>query len=180
MTTQRPRKPRPPLDEAALRELALTYVGRFATSRAKLASYLTRKIRERGWALETTPPIEAVVERIAELGYVDDSAFALSKARSLTQRGYGARRIGQALRHAGISDDDGEEARDHAEAMAAEAALKFARKRSIGPFAASDADRAQQEKWLAAMIRAGHDLTLARRIILWPRDIEPDPKRLLS
>lgn len=179
MRSNRSRKPRPPLDEAALRELALAYVSRFATSRAKLAAYLQRKLHERGWAGAGAPPLEAVVERIAELGYVDDSAFALTKARSLGQRGYGARRVGQALRQAGISDDDGEEARALALAEAAQSALRFARRRAIGPFATTNADRAQQERWLAAMIRAGHDLALARRIILWPRGIEPDPEQLL-
>jgi regulatory protein len=179
MRSDRTRKPRPPLDETALRELALSYVGRFATSRAKLSAYLSRKLRERGWAGAGQAPVDAVVERMAELGYVDDAAFALGKARSLTQRGYGERRVGQALRHAGISDDDGQEAHALALAQAAEAALRFARRRSIGPFAKDDADRPQQERWLAAMIRAGHDLALARRIILWPRGIEPDPEQLM-
>lgn len=178
MRSERSRKPRPPLDEAALRELALSYVGRFATSRAKLATYLSRKLRERGWAGAGSAPVDAMVERIAELGYLDDAAFALTKARSLGQRGYGLRRVGQALRQAGISDDDGEGARALALAEAAESALRFARRRAIGPFAKIDADRTQQERWLAAMIRAGHDLALARRIILWPRGIEPDPEQL--
>lgn len=180
MRSDRSRKPRPPLDDAALRDLALAYVGRFATSRAKLKAYLQRKLRERGWAEAGGPPVDTIVERIAELGYVDDAAFALSKARSLTQRGYGGRRVGQALRQAGISDDDGEGARALALAEAAESALRFARRRAIGPFAKVDADRAVRERWLAAMIRAGHDLALARRIILWPRGIEPDPEQLLS
>ena len=39
----------PPLDEAGLNELALAYVARYATSRAKLLAYLARKLRERGW-----------------------------------------------------------------------------------------------------------------------------------
>lgn len=179
MRSDRSRKPRPPLDDAALRELALAYVGRFATSRAKLTAYLQRKLRERGWAGAGGPPVDTIVERIAELGYVDDAAFALNKARALTQRGYGERRVGQALRQAGISQDDGEGARALALAEAVESALRFARRRAIGPFAKVDADRAVQERWLAAMIRAGHDLALARRIILWPRGIEPDPEQLL-
>ena len=49
MAARKPRKPRPPLNAAKLEELALGYVGRFATSRAKLLSYLKRKLRERGW-----------------------------------------------------------------------------------------------------------------------------------
>ena len=58
-------------------------------------------------------------------------------------------------------------------AVAAEgldSALAFARRRRIGPFATVAADRAQREKQIAAMIRAGHSFTLARRIAL----AEPD------
>ncbi|MBY0519066.1 MAG: hypothetical protein K2P79_01420 [Sphingomonas sp.] len=44
-------------------------------------------------------------------------------------------------------------------------ALTFARKRRIGPFAATLADRPQREKQLAAMLRGGHDFDTARRIV---------------
>ena len=77
------RKTPRPLDEARLEELALAYVGRFATTRAKLASYLARKLRERGWEAPRAPATEALVEKLAGLGYVDDAAYALAKARSL-------------------------------------------------------------------------------------------------
>ena len=46
---------RKPLNEERLHELALFYVGRFATTRAKLIAYLSRKLRERGWEGERQP-----------------------------------------------------------------------------------------------------------------------------
>ena len=46
MARAKSRKPRPPLDGEKLKELALAYVGRFATTRSKLATYLARKVRE--------------------------------------------------------------------------------------------------------------------------------------
>ena len=118
MTGHRRRKPRPPLDAASLKELALAYVARFATSRARLGAYLRRKVRERGWGGSGEPPIDALVGQAAEAGFVDDAAFALSKARSLTARGYGSRRVRQALAAAGIEEADGEAAREHARAEA--------------------------------------------------------------
>ena len=66
-----------PLDEPRLNELAVRYVGRFATTRAKLRSYLQRKIRERGWAEAPLPDLELITDRFAELGYIDDAGFAL-------------------------------------------------------------------------------------------------------
>jgi regulatory protein len=168
MSRRGPRKPRPPLDEDKLNELATAYVARFATSRARLASYLIRKLRERGWAGAGEPPVEALVAKAAALGFVDDAAFALSKARSLTARGYGERRVHQALHAAGIEEADGEAARGHARDDSVEAALRFAQRRRIGPFAASAADPAAREKALAAMVRAGHGFRLAKAILALP------------
>lgn len=165
MVARNPRKPRPPLNAAKLDELALGYVGRFATSRAKLLFYLKRKLRERGWDGSEEPSLEALAERLTSLGYVDDRAFALSKARSLTSRGYGEKRVAQALIVAGIDEGNRSDATDFAKAEAVEAALRFARRRSIGPFAASKADPQQREKALAAMVRAGHRFSLARAIV---------------
>jgi regulatory protein len=159
------RRVKPPLDAAALEQAALFYAGRYATTRAKLAFYLGRKVRERGWAETHAPPIEALVERMAALGYVDDRAFATAKAGALTRRGYGARRVGEALRAAGIGEEDGAEAREVAEEGAWDAALRFAERRKIGPFSTSEADRAAREKAYAAMLRAGHPPQFARRIV---------------
>jgi regulatory protein len=156
----------PPLDEGRLNELALRYVGRFATTRAKLRSYLSRKLGERGWGGAGEPDPGAIAERFAEQGYVDDSSYALAKAQSLTSRGYGKRRIVQALRSAGIEEDEGAEAREHADAEAVSAALRFARRRKVGPFAESqERDPREHEKALAAMIRAGHGFELSRAIL---------------
>ena len=168
MRDARNRKPRPPLDAARLNELALAYVGRFATTRAKLRAYLQRKVRERGWE-GAAPDFEAMAERFAELGYVDDEAYALSKSRSLTSRGYGLRRVEQSLRSAGIEDGDAAPARQYAEGDQVEAALRFAERRRIGPFARDAADRPQREKAIAAMIRAGHSFALSRKIVELPR-----------
>lgn len=180
MGMQQMRKARAPLDAAKLDEMALRYVGRFATSRAKLIAYLHRKLRERGWEDAREPPVEALVEKLVRLGYVDDSAFALSKARSLTGRGYGERRVRLALAQAGIGEEQGAAARDLAEDQAVEAALKFARRRAIGPFAARSPDPAERERALAAMIRAGHRFGLARAIIELKPGENPDYQVLLN
>ena len=160
----RPRTPRPPLDAEALERSALHYAGRYATTRAKLAAYLKRKLRERGWDGSGEPPVEALIDRMTRLGYVDDRAFATARAASLGRRGYGERRIGEAMRAAGIGEEDSSEAREMARENAWSAALRFAERRRIGPFAAVEPDRPQREKAVAAMLRAGHPLGLARRI----------------
>jgi regulatory protein len=165
MPRRQSRRPPTPLQPETLNELALTYVGRFATTRAKLGAYLARKLRERGWAGERPPDADAIVERLASLGYVDDAAFALSKSRALSARGYGRRRVEQSLRAAGVVDEDGEAARALADEEAVEAALRFARRKKLGPYGDGQADREDRERALAAMIRAGHSFALAREIL---------------
>ena len=180
MTGHRRGRAASPLDETKLNELMLAYVARFATSRAKLGAYLARKVRERGWSGAGQPPIELLVEKAARLGFVDDAAFALGKARALTARGYGARRVAQALHAAGVGESDGEAARGHAESEAAEAALRFARRRRLGPFGETPADAKAREKQLAAMLRAGHPLRLAKTILNLAPGTAPDPQALES
>ena len=165
MNARKPRRPPKPLNGERLHELALFYVGKFATTRAKLTSYLKRKLRERGWEGEDSPDVGRLVERLSASGLVDDASYALSKSRSLSERGYGAARVRQTLRAAGIDEDDGQAARQLAVDEAASAALRFARRKRIGPFAESVLDRAGREKALAAMIRAGHGFEIAKAVV---------------
>lgn len=163
---------RPALDAAALERLALHYVGRYATTQAKLGNYLRRKIAERGWDGTGEPPIAAIVERCANARYVDDAAYADARSSGLARRGYGTRRIVDALRHAGIDSDTIDQCRLDDDA-ALNAALAFARRRGLGPFGAGlDDDAAipgerikRTERAIAAMVRAGHDYRLARKIV---------------
>lgn len=154
-----------PLDQAALKELAFGYVARFATSRAKLASYLARKVRERGWNDADDPDIAAVVDKVVDLGFIDDAAYAGMKASSLTRRGYGKGRVKMALAASGIKGEDGNEALRQAEEQQVASALRFAERRRIGPYADKQADLAARQKALAAMLRAGHPIDLARKIV---------------
>ena len=164
MARSRPLRPPRPLDSKRLQELALRYVGRYSTSRAKLRIYLARKVRERGWSESAEPDLDRLAARFAELGYVDDSAYALAKAQSLSSRGYGKRRLDEKLRLAGIEEEDGAEARDLADARALDSALRFAERRRIGPYGANTGDPRQRDKAIAAMVRAGHAFALARAI----------------
>ena len=157
------RAPRP-LDAARLEELALAYVARFATSRTKLENYLLRKLRERGWSGEEEAPVAALAARFVAAGYIDDEAYARARTGSLLRRGYGERRVGQALVAAGI-DDEVRHQVAAGEGAFRRAALTMARRKAFGPFGPALPDRAQREKQLAAMLRAGHRLDSARRIV---------------
>ncbi len=172
---RRERRAPTPLDAARLEERALAYVARFATTRGKLTDYLKRKLAERGWAGDGDPPIAALVDRLCAAGYVDDEAYARAKSGSLLRRGYGERRVAQALGAAGI-DVETRAALAPEDAAARDAALTLARKRRFGPFdpQIASADRARRQKQLAAMMRAGHPLDLARGVLGAPSIAEAE------
>ncbi|MDE1916199.1 MAG: RecX family transcriptional regulator [Sphingomonadales bacterium] len=174
------RKAPRPLDAARLEEMALAYVARFATSAGKLEAYLTRKLRERGWAGDPEDgdggyigagraDIAAVIARFVELGYVDDAGFARMRSGSLLRRGYGSRRIAQDLSAAGIEDSIRQDcAPDEAEAR--RAVLAMARRKGFGPFTremTSDQslDPGLRERQMASLLRAGHGMAQARALL---------------
>lgn len=161
----KPRRAAPPLDERSLQELALAYVGRFATTRAKLRAYLQRKLRERGWDGAREADLTGLADRFAERGFVDDAGYAIAKAQALASRGYGKRRLIENLRLAGIDEEDGAAAREHSDREAVAAALRFAERRRLGPFAAAPTEGARErDKAITAMVRAGHSLGIAKAI----------------
>ncbi|HSG54865.1 MAG TPA: RecX family transcriptional regulator [Paracoccaceae bacterium] len=146
-------------------DLALSYVARYATSGARLERYLKRKLRESGWANEECPPdVAALVETYAGLGYVDDRGFAQARSSSLLRRGYGARRVDQALGQDGIAPEI-RSAVAASESQLRHAALAMASKRRFGPFGNEPPERERREKQLSAMLRAGHSLDFAREMV---------------
>jgi len=160
---------RKPLSAADLEEMALAYVARLATSAQGLSRYCHRKLRERGWAGAeegaAPPDIDALVARFVANRYVDDREFARARTGSLLRRGYGARRVEQALGAAGVADENRIAV---PEGEARRAALQLARKRRFGPFGPDGCppeDRAVREKQVAAMLRAGHTLDAARALV---------------
>ncbi|MBA3940137.1 MAG: RecX family transcriptional regulator [Sphingopyxis sp.] len=162
---------RKPLGAAKLDELALAYVARFATSRAKLLRYLSRKVRESEWMdeIDAMTACEAVADRMERLRYLDDRQYAAMRAGAMTRRGLGVRRVRAQLHVDGIAAEDSGEAIEAAEGAAVAAAIGFARRRRFGPFAVRAADDpALRERQVAAFARAGHSLALARRILAVP------------
>lgn len=164
------RRPAPPLNKARLEEMALGYVARFSTSASKLERYLARKLRERGWDEDEgeRPDPGAIAARYVEMGYIDDEAYARARSSSLLRRGYGARRVEQTLWQDGIEENLRGDMTP-GEAAARHAALRMAQKRRFGPFGKKPADGAAheklREKQIAAMLRAGHSLDMARQMV---------------
>ena len=160
-----------PLGAAKLDELALAYVARFATSRAKLMRYLSRKVRESEWIddSDAMAACAVIADRMERLSYLDDRQYAAMRAGAMTRRGLGVRRVKAQLYVDGIAENDSGDAIAAAENAAVAAAVGFARRRRFGPFAVRSSDDPKlRERQIAAFLRAGHSMAIARRILEVP------------
>ncbi len=156
----------PPLDAAGLDAAALRYVERFQTTRARLVRLLRDKLRTRGWQGDAPPDPEAVAERMAALGYIDDAAFADARARGMARRGMGSGRVRQSLAAYGVQAEDAAPALAAVDAFSA--ALELARRKRLGPWGPPANDPKLRQRQLAAMARGGHDIRLAKAILAAP------------
>lgn len=170
---ERGRRTGRPLNLEDLESRAFDYLARFASSAANLRRVLRGKVersarlhgtdREAGFAA-----VDALVERLAGSGVLDDRRFAEARAQSLFQRGGSRRAIAAKLASKGVGTADTVAALDSLGELAAdpelEAALAYARRRRLGPFRDPDSRAAWRDKDLAAMGRAGFRLDVARRV----------------
>jgi regulatory protein len=169
------------LDEAALREAALAYAARYGGTAAALRRALDRRIRRWSEALLAAEGADGqairaqaaalgeaaarVVTALVALGAVNDAAFAESRARRLRRAGRSRRAVLAHLGARGIGAAMAGEAAPEDEAVEFAAALAFARRRRVGPFAREDAAEADRQRVLMAFGRAGFSGAVARRAL---------------
>jgi regulatory protein len=166
------RPPKPPTPER-LEKAALHYLERYAASAEGVRRVLMRKVERAvragvGERAQGAEAAAAVVAKLAAKGLLDDARFAEGRAASLVRRGLPRGRIAHRLKVAGVAGDDIDKALaglDEAGENDLKAALVFARRKRLGPFADPAKRVAARMKHLAAMARAGFSGELARRVI---------------
>jgi regulatory protein len=171
------RKPKGPKKATPdyLEKAALHYLERYASSRANLRRVLMGKV-ERSARFHGTDredgarAVEQLLDRLARAGYLDDAAYARGRAVSLHRAGHGAQAIRMKLRQKGVDEDTAwaalESLEDEAEAPELAAALRYARKRRLGPYRTPEQREANAERDMAALARKGFSLDLARQVVL--------------
>lgn len=155
-----------------LRNKALHYLERYSSTEAKLTEILKRFAARKitGYSdEEVAPHIHHIVRHYADLGYIDDRAFAETKWQAGLRNGRSPQMLAQKLRLAGVHGDIIEALRvQDAERPDTElrAAIISARKRRIGPFAKNPpTEYAEIQKQLARLVRAGFSLSVARTVM---------------
>lgn len=184
---KRPKQPAPAPTRDSLREVAYAYLGRAAASEAQVKARLGAAIT--AWARraagagddehEIATAVEAaralVPEIVADLAssrLLDDARFAAARAARLGEAGKSRRVILLHLASKGVDTETAHGVVPRDDAVELDAALRFARKRRLGPFARDDDEptRETRQKQLGAMARAGFDVSTCERVLRLGRE----------
>ncbi len=158
------------LTATSLYNSAVHYLERYAASRAGVKAVLQRNLQRRARRGEEIPPdaprwIEQTLEKLEKLGFLNDTAFAETKLVALRRAGASTRTIKMKLAQKGIGAATLAQVLEGDESNDEQAALAYARRRRLGPFADPRTRAEKRDKHIAAMLRAGFSLTLARTVV---------------
>ncbi|MEK9662937.1 MAG: RecX family transcriptional regulator, partial [Alphaproteobacteria bacterium] len=153
---------------------ALHYLERYASSTDNLRRVLQRRT-DRSARLHGTDRdeaagwIDAIVGRLTAAGLLDDRAYAETRAASLQRHGASRRKIAGMLQQKGVDADTVAAALEALErdlpSPDLDAAIRFARRRRLGPWRPDEKREERRERDLAALARAGFSYSLAHRIV---------------
>ena len=171
-------KPSARLIKKRLTNKALHYLGRYASSSARLEAILSkfaqRKLAQADPAL-LSQIIQEVIESCQRLGYIDDDAFIRGQLRQGLRSGVSQRRILLKLAQKGISRDLAVAVLDEQTSRAADkeyselaAALIYACKKSVGPYSCAEFRPEDNQRHLARMVRNGFTYNIAKQVMSLP------------
>ena len=143
------RKPPRKLTSERLARITTHYLERYVTTAANLRRLLYKRADAAAAHHGEDPAavrarVDAEIERLERLRWIDDAAFARDRARALVRRGSSERAVRQKLREKGVATQQIEAAVDAARALVVSerpevdpelvACAKAAKKRRIGPW----------------------------------------------
>jgi regulatory protein len=143
-------------------ETSLSYLGRFSSTRRNLERHLRKKfVAPEGGDLG--PMIGRCLDRLEELGLLNDARYAEDRARGLRAQGKSARAIRDRLARKGV-DATLVEGTLQSEDEEAElvSAIRHAKRRRLGPFRTKEKD---EHRELGSLARAGFSFAIAKRVL---------------
>lgn len=164
---------------ARMMNKAIGYLSRYASSRHKLGQILQRfadrKLTDYD-AHDIAAAIQQTIDQCSRLGYLDDRQFAVTLALGHRRLGRSQLVIRQRLRQHALGDDiivyALAEADENSTNGELQAAIRFAQRRRLGPFAQRPSanhhlyDHYQRKKRdLGAMARAGFSMFISQRVL---------------
>ena len=153
-----------------LERVALAYLEKYAAPAAGVRRVLQRRVTKAARVHETDSAaaagwIDDIIARLIRSGLVDDGAYANGRVRSLFRQGRSRRYITGYLNAKGV---DRELIETALAALAPQendfaAALRYARRRRLGPFAPPERAN-RRDRALGSLGRAGFSYEVARRV----------------
>ena len=166
------RKPRKATAQS-LRNAALFYLQRYATSAENLRRVLMRRVERAAIAhgsdvQEGAEFVNEIIIRYRETGLLDDLVYAKAQTQSLRRRGNSLRTIRARLQAKGVAREDIELAFAELDLSVTDADLSaaviIARRRRLGPWRLSDrADSRMRD--LATLARRGFSYAVSKQVI---------------
>lgn len=148
------------LTEKRLMNITLFYLSQYETSELKLRNMLKRRIRRMKMRSEEIPEeainwLDNVVQKVKELGYLDDNRYAENQMRILVEECRSDQYILAKIKGAGVPESHIRELLGKLNESELERAKKFADKKQIGPFRPEEERGLNREKDMATFARAG-------------------------
>ena len=171
-----PTEPRKLRDK--LRRSGFAYLQRYSASEAHFSGLMEQKLRR--WeaagyvALGEARAADLVAEltsEFRELGLLDDAGFAASRVASARRKGASRLKIALGLRAKGVDGELARAAIDDEGTDETVAALRFCRRRRIGPWRRGERpDRDGLNREIATLARQGFATQLGRAVVLLSRE----------
>lgn len=157
-----------------LENIALYYLERYDSSAFKLKSVLERRVfkakRDEQEVDENASAwIESIVQKMQDLGYVNDERYAQNQFRILSNAHKSVRYIVQKLKQDGIDEERIRDLFESQEQSTDELDLNAARllisKKKIGKYRSVENRKLMYQKDLSALGRAGFSYDIARQAL---------------
>ena len=157
------------ITESYLHNSGLHYLQRFATGTGNFRRVMMRKVDRSCRAHpdqsreDCARMVEALIEKFSRAGLLDDAGYVRGAVASLRRRGESTRAIEARLSAKGLPRETVRDALQADGGDDLQAAVRFARRRKLGPFAAGKSK--DPEKQMAALARAGYGYEIAAKVL---------------
>lgn len=166
------------MTRSRLRNIATHYFEQRTTTRGHLRFLLLRRIRKsllhhEGDEAEMVGWLDPLLDDLERMGLLNDRAWARSRVQRLRRRGLSDRAMRANLREKRVPPEIIEEVLADAPVDPVVNAVRFARKRRIGPFREHGREE-RFDKDLGKLARGGHPFDVARRVLTMSREEADD------
>lgn len=162
------------ITEQRLYHIALHYLSKYDAGTEKVRRMLMRRVLNDTRQNDTPPPaavpiwIQAVLDKLARLGYINDETYAANRMRRLSESGKSLRFIRQKLAQEGVDTALINQAAARSPASETDRAARLVRRKKMGYLRPAGQQAAFFQKDLAALARAGFSYAVARQVLNIP------------